>query len=99
MGVGNSRGHAAAAPFAVVAAAGRSLGAPVAAAPESAAFDPRIGWGEHGNCGKSRDVDGGDVVGAAFNVRVPAAAAAAAAVGGRLASAGAGCATSWVWAE
>ena len=54
------------------------------------------GWGEHGNCGKSRDVDGGDVVGAAFNVRAPAAAAA---VGGRLASAGAGCATSWVWAE
>lgn len=49
------------------------------------------GWGEHGNCGRSRE-EGGDVVGEIFEVemsRVP----------GHLQAVGAGCATTWFWAE
>lgn len=53
------------------------------------------GWGEHGNCGKSRDADGGDVVGGVYSVRVADDGDDDA----RLARAGAGCATSWVWTE
>lgn len=49
------------------------------------------GWGEHGNCGRSRgEPGGGDVVGVVEEVKVP---------GGEVAVVGAGCATSWVWVE
>ncbi|KAA8911557.1 regulator of chromosome condensation 1/beta-lactamase-inhibitor protein II [Sphaerosporella brunnea] len=54
------------------------------------------GWGEHGNCGKPRSQDGGDVRGEVFAVD---AAAAGRESNSRLAAIGAGCATSWVWVE
>lgn len=46
------------------------------------------GWGEHGNCGRSKDVNGGDVIGEDFEVSYSGT--------GRPVGVGAGCATSWV---
>ncbi|KAL7272745.1 alpha tubulin suppressor [Rhizina undulata] len=49
------------------------------------------GWGEHGNCGKSREENGGNVMGYIFNVGLD--------IEGIIEGVGAGCATSWVWVQ
>lgn len=50
------------------------------------------GWGEHGNCGRSREeAGGGDVIGELFRIKVDG--------GDPTGLLGAGCATSWIWAE
>jgi protein ATS1 len=49
------------------------------------------GWGEHGNCGRSRNDRGGNVVGEVFEVPFPDRE--------KLVGVGAGCATSWLWTK
>lgn len=59
------------------------------------------GWGEHGNCGKSRDeTGGGDVVGVVEEVKILGIESVDEFAGsrGHIRAVGAGCATSWVWA-
>ncbi|KAI5799836.1 regulator of chromosome condensation 1/beta-lactamase-inhibitor protein II [Geopyxis carbonaria] len=49
------------------------------------------GWGEHGNCGKTKDDEGGNVIDEIFEVSMENNLA--------LLGVGAGCATSWFWTE